>query len=207
MIVEEQKKKSGMDPRLTVILMVLMFVVPIGAAIVLHSFEGGWRPGQSVNFGELVTPVRPLEDLQLQTVDGNAFSEKDLKGVWTLFYVDSSDCNEQCQENLYEIRQSRLGMGGEKERIQRVMLLTDSSKLEDMRPLLDEHFGMKVVTATDLPAVLDHFEFENEAPASSAQRVYIIDPLGNLMMRYKAEQGPRELVKDLGRLLKYSKIG
>lgn len=204
---EEQKKKSGMDPRLTLILMVLMFVVPVGAAIVLHSIGDGWRPGQSVNFGELVTPVRPLKELQLQTVDGKAFTEKDLQGIWTLFYVDSSDCNEQCQENLYEIRQSRLGMGGEKERIQRVMLLTDSSKLEDMKPLLDEHLGMKVVTASDLPAVLKHFEFENEAPASSAQRVYIIDPFGNLMMRYKAEQGPRDLVKDLGRLLKYSKIG
>ncbi|NNG14338.1 MAG: hypothetical protein HKM22_04190 [Gammaproteobacteria bacterium] len=204
---EEQKKKSGMDPRLTVILMVLIFVVPVGAAIVLHSIEGGWKPGRSVNFGELVTPVRALENLQLETIDNKAFTEKDLQDVWTLFYIDSADCNEQCQENLYEIRQSRLGMGGEKERIQRVMLLTDSSKLDAMKPLLDEHFGMKVVTANDLPTVLKNFEFEKEAPASSAQRVYLVDPRGNLMMRYKAEQGPRDLVKDLGRLLKYSKIG
>lgn len=204
---EQEKKKAGMDPRLTLILMVLMFVVPVGAAIVLHSLEGGWRPGQSVNFGELITPVRALKNLDLETIDDKAFTEKDLQGVWTLFYVDSADCNEQCQDNLYEIRQSRLGMGGEKERIQRVMLITDSKKLDDMKPLLAEHYGMKVVTARDLPSVLRHFEFENEAPARSAQRVYIIDPLGNLMMRYKAEQGPRDLVKDLVRLLKYSKIG
>lgn len=204
---EEQKKKSGMDPRLTVILLVLMFVVPVGAAIVLHSMDGSWKPGHSVNFGELVTPVRPLTELKLKTIDGKDFSEKDLQGVWTLFYVDSSDCDKQCKENLYEVRQSRLGMGGEKERIQRVMLLTDNSKLTEMQPLLDEHFGMVVVTAMDLPAVLKNFDFENETAAIKAQRVYIIDPRGNLMMRYKAEQGPRDLVKDLGRLLKYSKIG
>lgn len=206
---EEEKKKSGMDPRLTIILLVLMFVVPVGAAIVLHSMEGGWRPGHSVNFGELVTPVRALKNLNLKTLDGKVFTEKDLQGVWTLFYVDSADCNKQCEENLYEIRQSRLGMGGEKERIQRVMLLTDNDKLADMKPLLDEHYGMKVVSTPEkeLAAVLTPFEFENEKPAATAQRVYIIDPLGNLMMRYKAEQGPRDLVKDLVRLLKYSKIG
>lgn len=207
MIVEEQKKKSGMDPRLTVILMVLLFVVPVGAAIVLHSIEGSWRPGKSVNFGQLVTPVRALENLQLTTTDSKAFTEKDLQGVWTLFYIDSDDCNEQCQDNLYKIRQSRLGMGGEKERIQRVMLLTDSSKLDAMKTLLDQHYGMKVVTADDLAAVLKNFEFENELPAISSQRIYLIDPHGYLMMRYKAEQGPHDLVKDLGRLLKYSKLG
>lgn len=207
MIVEEQKKKSGMDPRLTVILLVLIFVVPVGAAIVLHSIQGGWKPGRTVNYGELVSPVRAMENLQLETTDNKVFTEKDLQGVWTLFYIDSADCNEQCQENLYEIRQSRLGMGGEKERVQRVMLLTDSSKLDAMKPLLDEHYGMKVVTANDLPTVLKNFEFENEASAVTAQRVYLIDPHGFLMMRYKAEQGPRDLVKDLGRLLKYSKQG
>ena len=207
MIVEEKKKKSAMDPRMTVIFMVLLFVVPVGAAIVLHSIQGGWKPGRSINFGELVTPVRALENLHLETIDNKAFTEKDLQGVWTLFYIDSADCNEQCQENLYEIRQSRLGMGGEKERIQRVMLLTDTSKLDAMKALLDGHYGMKVVTASDLPAVLKNFEFENEAPAKTSQRVYLIDPHGFLMMRYKAEQGPRDLVKDLGRLLKYSKQG
>lgn len=204
---EQEKKKKGMDPRLTVILLVLMFVVPVGAAIVLHSVEGSWHPGRSVNFGELVTPVRALKDLQLETTEGKAFTEKDLQDVWTLFYIDSSDCDKQCEENLYEVRQSRLGMGGEKERIQRVMLLTDNSKLAAMKPLLDEHIGMKVVTAKDMAAVLKYFEFKDEAPAAKAQRVYLIDPFGNLMMRYKAEQGPRDLVKDLGRLLKYSKIG
>ena len=204
---EEQKKKKGIDPRMTVIFMVLLFVVPVGAAIVLHSLEGGWKPGRSINFGELVTPVRALENLKLETTDNKAFTEKDLQDIWTLFYIDSTDCDEQCKENLYEVRQSRLGMGGEKERIQRVMLLTDTSKLEAMKPLLDEHYGMKVVTAKDLPAILKNFEFENEAPAATAQRVYLIDPHGFLMMRYKAEQGPRDLVKDLGRLLKYSKQG
>lgn len=204
---EQEKKKSGLDPRLTVILLVLLFVVPVGAAIVLHSIKGAWHPGRSVNFGELVTPVRALKDLQLETIEGKSFTENDLQGVWTIFYIDSSDCDKQCEENLYEVRQSRLGMGGEKERIQRVMLLTDSSKLDAMKPLLDEHYGMKVVTARDMPDVLKYFEFENESAAATAQRVYLIDPFGNLMMRYKAEQGPRDLVKDLGRLLKYSKIG
>jgi len=207
MIVEEQKKKSGMDPRMTVIFMVLLFVVPVGAAIVLHSIQGGWKPGRSINFGELVTPVRALENLHLETTDSKAFTEKDLQGVWTLFYIDSADCNEQCQDNLYKIRQSRLGMGGEKGRIQRVMLLTDSSKLDAMKTLLDQHYGMKVVTANDLATVLKNFEFENELPAINSQRIYLIDPHGYLMMRYKAEQGPHDLVKDLGRLLKYSKLG
>ncbi len=206
---EQQSKKPGMDPRLTLILMVLVFVVPVGMAIVLHSIGDGYKTDTTTNWGNLVTPVRPIANFSTETVDGEKFDREMLNGKWTMFYIDSAGCNESCFNNLYTVRQSRLGMGGEKDRVQRVMLLINDGNNEQLEKIKEEHQGMKIIRLKDdvLAEVLKNFEFEGLDAAEKAQRIYFVDPLGNLMMHYKSDISPRGVVKDLERLLKYSRIG
>ena len=206
---EQQSKKSGMDPRLTLILMVLVFVVPVGMAIVLHSIGDGYKTAVTTNWGNLITPVRPIANFSTITIDEKPFDREMLNGKWTLFYIDSADCNESCFNNLYTIRQSRLGMGGEKDRVQRVMLLLNDGKNQQLDKIANEHVGMSIIRLdkATMTEFMKNFELEGLADAKKAQRIYFIDPLGNLMMHYESDISPRGVVKDLERLLKYSRIG
>lgn len=206
---EQQSKKSSMDPRLTLILMVLAFVVPVGMAIVLHSIGDGYKTAVTTNWGNLITPVRPIANFSTTTIDEKQFDREMLNGKWTLFYIDSAGCNESCFNNLYTIRQSRLGMGGEKDRVQRVMLLLNDGNNQQLDKIASEHVGMNIIRLdkVTMAEVMKNFEFEGLADAEKAQRIYFIDPLGNLMMHYESDISPRGVVKDLERLLKYSRIG
>ena len=206
---EQQEKKTGMDPRITLILLVLLFVVPVATAIILHSIGDGWRTVITTNKGNLITPVRALPTFVASTIDGQSFSREDLDGKWTIFYIESSNCDKNCENNLYTIRQSRLGMGGEKERVQRIMLLNDEGKGASLESIQKEHAGMKVIKldAVTRSELYKAFEFDGLPAAETAQRIYFIDPLGNLMMHYENNASPRGVVKDLERLLKYSRIG
>ncbi|MCK4743442.1 MAG: hypothetical protein KAT25_06460 [Sulfuriflexus sp.] len=206
---EQQSKKSGMDPRMTIIVMVLVFVVPVGMAIVLHSIGDGFKTVSTTNWGNLVTPVRPIANFSTTTIDNKKFDREMLNGKWTMFYIDSAGCNESCFNNLYTVRQSRLGMGGEKDRVQRVMLLVDDGNNSQLEKVIEEHQGMNIIRLdkATMKEVLNNFEFEGLKSANTAQRIYFIDPLGNLMMHFESDISPRGVVKDLERLLKYSRIG
>jgi len=207
--VVQQSKKSGMDPRLTLILMVLIFVVPVGMAIVLHSVGDGYKTASTTNWGNLVTPVRPITNFSTTTIDNKKYDRDMLNGKWTMFYIDSAGCDESCFNNLYTIRQSRLGMGGEKDRVQRLMLLINDGNNKNLDKIVKEHKGMSIIRLDKaaMDEVIKDFEFDGLAAARKAQRIYFIDPLGNLMMHYKSDISPRGVVKDLERLLKYSRIG
>ena len=206
---EQQSNKSGMDPRVSLILLVLLFVVPVAAAIILHSTGNGWKTSTTTNWGNLVTPVRPVASFSATTVDNKKITREILLGKWTMLYIDSADCGKSCFNNLYTIRQSRLGMGGEKDRVQRIMFISGDSKESKLEKIMAEHKGMIIVRLdkTEMDGFLKTFEFEGLPPAATAERIYFIDPLGNLMMHYENNVSPKSVVKDLERLLKYSRIG
>ena len=168
-----------------------------------------WRPTVSVAHGNLVTPARPLPSLTLKTLDGSPFRLDQLRGRWTLFYVDAPLCDEICQVNLYNTRQIRLAVGEDTHRVQRVMVLTDTEQTEELEQLLRVHPDLIVVTADtpSLAALLSHFRIVDEDAVRTLQRVYILDPIGNLMMYYERDADAKGILKDLERLLKASQIG
>ena len=205
--VQTISNKQRNRARLTLVGLFALFLVPIVAAIIMHSMGGGVSTESTTNFGELIRPVRPLPAFNLQTVEDKQVDLDSLEGFWTLFYFDSAECNKQCQDNLYKIRQARLATGGEKERVHRVMILTDGQPSAALQALLKEHPGMDVGTM-DAAALADFIKpFNDDGKAATAQRIYIVDPFGNLMMQYKADVDPEDVLKDLERLLKYSKTG
>ena len=180
--------------RLTLWLILATCAAPIAASYIAYYF---WQPTGHVNYGELIAP-RALPDAPLQTAEGRSFRFSDLKGEWVLLTVDRAVCDERCRTHLVYTRQVRLAQGKEAERIERVWLLTDGGTPDPA--LLAEQPGLTVVRAADSELLR-----ALPANASPADHIYVVDPLGNLMMRFPPNPDPRRILKDMARLLRHSK--
>ena len=124
-----------------------------------------------------------------------------------MVYPGSPTCEASCEDLLYQTRQIRTALGKDTERVQRIYLLAsipqESAQLER---LLDMHPDLLLAVLTS-PETVQQFPTPDEVPFWSGRQLYIVDPLGNLMMRYSAEQAPKDMLADLKRLLRLSHIG
>jgi hypothetical protein len=179
--------------KLSLWLILALCAAPIIGSYIAYYF---WRPSGHVNYGELIEP-RTLPDEPLQMLDGRPFRWRDVRGEWVLLIADRAGCDERCRTKLVYTRQVRLAQGRETGRVERLWLLTDAAS-PDPR-LIAEHPGLRIVRA-------DSSETVKILPAntSAAERIYVIDPLGNLMMRFPSDPDPRRMLKDLSRLLRHS---
>ena len=158
-----------------------------------------WQPQSRTNYGELITP-RALSDPALRRPDGSVFRLSQLRGKWLLLQIDSAECKDPCREKLLYMRQVRLAQGRDAERIERVWLLDDDAVTD--ASLLREHEGLVVARAP-------RGTFLGEFPSSGnpAGYIYVVDPRGNLMLRFPGSPDARRMLNDLARLLKASRIG
>jgi cytochrome oxidase Cu insertion factor (SCO1/SenC/PrrC family) len=171
-----------------------IFVVPLLAAYVAYF----WFPPQGhVNYGELIAP-HPLPDPALVEVNGAPFRLSQLKHKWVLLVADTAACDAYCREKLIYLRQLRLAEGKDAGRIERVWLVTDAAAPDPK--IAAELPGLHVVRAAGSPLVA-----ALPAAQSVADHIYVVDPLGNLMMRYPRDPDPKRILKDLSRLLRLSK--
>jgi cytochrome oxidase Cu insertion factor (SCO1/SenC/PrrC family) len=177
-------------------LIFLLCVAPVAASYYVYYFAA---PGRHVNYGELVE-TRPLPEVRLQLADGSEFTTGDLRGKWVLLMADAGACGTDCRNKLFALRQLRLTQGRDMTRIERVWLITDSAlpAADVMAPFagtwLVRAAGSELLKA--LPAT-----------AAPADHLYVVDPLGNLVLRYPRDADPSRIIKDLARLLKTSGIG
>lgn len=177
----------------TLWLLIAVCVAPVIASYTAYYF---WQPSSQVNYGELLEP-RPLPDAGLAFA-GQPFRWSELKGRWVLLTADAGACDEYCRQKLVYMRQIRLAQGKEAERIERAWLVTDAARPE--AALLGQHPGLRVIRAAGGEAAA-----QLPAAGSVADHIYVIDPLGNLMMRYPRDADPRQIMKDVARLLRHSK--
>ena len=175
-------------------ILIALCIAPIIASYIAYYW---WPPSEHVNYGELLEP-HPLPDVELKTLDGKPFRWSELKGEWVLAVIDSGACDAWCQKKLIYIRQVRLAQDKEAERIHRVWLITDDVTPE--RALILGHEGLRMLRAGASP-LLAAFP----ATRSRTDPIYVVDPLGNLMMRYPRDADPRRILKDVARLLRHSK--
>lgn len=171
-------------------------LAPFIAALIVYFY---WQPQGGMNYGELI-PARPLIDPPLRHLDQRTIRLSAFKGKWILLQLDQADCAAPCRAKLYNMRQVRLAQGREMERVERVWLILDEAPLETQ--LIREYDGTRMLRAAGSPIVA-------EFPPSGGARdhIYLIDPLGNLMLRFPKDADPRGMRKDLSRLLRASRIG
>jgi hypothetical protein len=191
----------------------LLFFAPLGLAFYLYYGHGTWRPGARVNAGELVQPARPLPELALPLLASGSTRPSFLKGKWTFLYVIAGPCTEACRTRLYDTRQVRLALDRDMNRVQRVFIA--EAGCCDAQFLHDQHPDLIVIRAdaADAPllALLPGLH-TSAAPTDTSgsmnpPRVYLIDPLGNLMMSYAAAAKSKGMLEDMKRLLRLSSIG
>jgi cytochrome oxidase Cu insertion factor (SCO1/SenC/PrrC family) len=203
--VTERSAQDRRQGRLLVVL-ALLFFAPLGLAFYLYYGHGTWHPGGRVNVGELVEPARPLPSLALPLLGSGNTDPNFLKGKWTLLYVGFGSCAEDCRTRLYDTRQVRLALDRDMNRVQRVFIGDDDCC--DTQFLHEQHPDLITIRAGDAAApLLALLPGQGSVNATHPPRVYLIDPLGNLMMSYAADAKAKGILEDMKRLLRLSSIG
>ncbi len=182
----------------TLYLLIAVCVAPVIAAYGLYFAA---PPAARTNYGDLVEQ-RALPALDTRLQDGAPFDLRTLRGKWVMVNIDPAACETACRNRLWQMRQLRLATGRDAERIERVFLVTDAAPLETA--LLREYDGTHFLRAdrARLAAL-----FVPAAGAAVEDHVYLVDPLGNLMLRWPKDADPQRMKKDLQKLLKASQIG
>jgi len=202
-------KQIGMSARQSIVLLLLLFLAPLLIAWLMLYGGSGLIPEGSTSNGTLVEPPR-LIDLpgNIRTRTGLMLPAEYIKGKWTLVYIGDAECGEACLQNIYKMRQVRLAQNENVRRVQRLFLLTGSEITSGLGKALENYPNMEValLSAEQTAAIASQFQVD-EAAAAGAERVYLVDPLGYLMMYYAPDAEPKGMLNDLKKLLKYSRFG
>lgn len=186
-----------------------LFFVPLAVAFWLYYGPGHWRPSGATNKGDLIDPARPLPAVSLPRADGTPTGSEFLRGKWTILYVGDGACDARCRKALYLTRQSRIAINKDMDRVQRVFLVTGHCC--NTAFLAAEHPDLLVArldtAGPEGAQLLARFPDAGGLPPSAAGLIYVIDPLGNLMMSYSPAAPDKALLTDLRKLLRLSHIG
>jgi hypothetical protein len=191
--VQDPKPAAARKSNLTLYLILLVSVAPFVGSIALYLL---WRPDSFVNYGELVEAT-PLAEVAVTQSDGTVFRFADLRGKWVYLMADASSCDDHCRQKLYFMRQVRLTQGKEQHRIERVWLVTDGR--QPAAEIAAEYAGTRQVLLADR-ALLERLPVTGDA----ADHIFVVDPVGNLMMRYARDPDPSRMKRDIARLLRVS---
>ena len=174
----------------------VMLIAAIAVAPVILSYLAYYAlPHDSrVNYGTLM--ARPFHDVAGTTLDGKPLSTRDLRGRWIVLFAGGGACDAVCTSALYASRQARTIQNAERERVQRLWLIPDAGAPPP--DVLDEHPDLVVARVAAGAAA---------ALPEGTDRIYLIDPLGNLVLVWPADPDIKAMAKDLTRLLRASRIG
>lgn len=192
MMANDGKKRSG---KKQLALVALAFVAPLMLATWMYT-GGHWVPEGGSNYGTILQPIVNLAD-ELPASPVVALTENQ----WLMLYVNSDSCEQNCLEALYRLRQSRLMLANEMSRVTRVFLHGESAP--DKVFLEEQHAGLVTITDKNLEILL-----ASKQPAEHRQGgIFLIDPLGNLVMYFSPDLLPGKMVEDIKHLLDLSRIG
>ena len=191
------------------IILVAVFALPPLLSWYLFNYTDLGKGQGAGGHGTLVNPPRPLPDWPLVDLMDPGARETRLHGKWTLVYPLDGKCREACLRNLYKMRQLQLAAGKNAPRIQRAVLVVNRDRDALSGEQLRDYPGQLALFPgnMDSDTLRSLFELTSGDQPFAQDRLYLIDPLGNLMMSYAGTTDPGGIIKDLSRLLKYSRIG
>jgi hypothetical protein len=194
---DERRTRTG---RLKMIILLLICAAPVIASYITYYLI---RPqGSARNFGELVTPTVSLPATTVSNLQGQPVALQSLKGQWLLVVVAGGACTGSCEQNLYFQRQLREVLGKDKDRLDRVWVVSDEAPVPT--PLLPALQGAQVVRVP--PADLTRW-LRPAAGHALEDHLYLIDPMGEWMMRFPAGmnlEAASRAKADLTRLMRAS---
>lgn len=181
--------------RAKLMLLASLFLMPIAASLFAYHFL---RPEPTANYGELLLPPATIAGHPLTRVDGSVFRFAEMRQRWILVASDSGACAGECAAKVHAMRQVRLALGRNASRVARVFVVDDLAAPDPapFAPLED-----LVIALTPRGLLLP------PGAGNDRAHIYLVDPRGNVMMRWPANPQMRGMLKDLERLLKASQIG
>jgi hypothetical protein len=185
---DDEARRRSARRNLTALAAVALF--PFAGSFLLYYF---WTPGSYVNYGELLQPVPVAETAGPEGLQA-------LRGKWAFVMVDGAGCDDYCRRKLYVMRQVRLTQGKDMERVERAWLVDDDG--QPPPELMREYDGTRLVAARGnalIPRIA--------GSGNARDHLFIMDPLGNVILRYPRDADPSRVKKDLSRLLRASRIG
>jgi hypothetical protein len=188
--------------RLQLILLATLFSAPLVMAMVLYFVAPEWRPDGRTNYGELIHPAQPLPEPRWRNAEGDVVGLAAIRGHWSWVMPLQGACESGCESALYDLRQTRLLLNEKRPRVRRLLLVDDAGRLPALRAQLGElHPDLEIYAPEPDDAAAAQF------PSAEPGTVYVVDPLGNLMMRYDPQPDLRKVLRDMKRLLRVSQIG
>jgi cytochrome oxidase Cu insertion factor (SCO1/SenC/PrrC family) len=190
------------------ILLAILFIGPMIAAWSLYSSDNRWLLGETINHGQLIQPPLDFSQFKLTDLSGSPLDSKKIIGQWLMVYITPEPCGAVCEKDLYNLRQVRLALGKDMDRVQRWWVTFPSVTPVILNKTPQKNFPGMHYAKTTLPEVNSFFakvELRGIAPQQGA--LYLVDPHGNMMMAYAPGAAPKGLLKDLTRLLNTSQIG
>ena len=184
-----------------------VFLLPLIAAIIAYY---GYRNDADLavsSNGELIHPAVPLTPFNLQGQrDGQTIDLDWLKKRWTLVYLGRGECAEVCEQNLYHMRQIHIALGKEAYRMQPLAVSDNTAGISAF--IGDQYPGLTLAGGGE-DSVGVYYQFAVAVHGMPVQRdsLYLIDPLGNLIMRFSPDLDPRGILKDIKRVLRASRVG
>lgn len=185
----------------------LVTLAPILAAVIMY-FNPQWWPQDGSNYGTLIQqrPMPAASALPLTQLDGKPFDLNSLKGKWVLVAADGGDCGDACARKLFITRNTHASQGKNVDRLVRVFFITDNAPVPEK--VLTAYEGTIMLRGD--PRQLAAFLLDGGEPqdaAALATPIWVIDPLGNLMLRFPADADPVRVRQDISKLIYSSRIG
>ena len=168
-------------------------LAPFVGSFLLYFF---WQPQNFTNYGELI-PALPLAGVTIPVRYGEPLRVDEFSGKWIFLMTDSGRCDDYCRSKLYVMRQIRLTQGKARQRIERVWVISDGA--QPPQDINLAYRGTRIIHSAG-----DDFLRRLPAPTSPRDHIYLVDPFGNLMMRFPRNADPQRMKKDIDKLIKIS---
>lgn len=190
--------------RLQMLMLLLVCASPVIASYLTYYV---FKPeGGKTNYGALIEPQRPLPAVAVRDERGVSVPLDSFKGKWLLVSADGAACGEACAKKLFTIRQIRAGQGNDRIRIVPVWLITDDAPVDArLTSAYNEPYAGVRFLRIDRESARNWLPPAPDEPVEAT--LYLVDPLGNLMMRFPRDPDPKKVQSDLNKLLKFSHIG
>ncbi len=200
----EQVKKTNYMP---LWILIALCGFPYIGGTLYYQYQDRLPQAGTTNYGDLISPVKEVNNIGLTLFDGTQKPITDYRKKWLMVYILDGVCSEDCQKNIYFMRQIRKAMAEDRYRINRLLVLDKKELLtDDLQKLLLDYEGMDVATINS-ESKSDFYSTMQDASGNTFRKIMLIDPMGNFMMEYDSQPDPELVLKDVKRLLTISRIG
>jgi hypothetical protein len=195
--VEAARRRTAAG-RLRMLLVLLVCAAPVVASYLAYY---AFQPQGRTNYGTLIDPPRALPPvLDLSALDGGRVAPESLRGQWLLMVVGPADCDSACERRLFLQRQLREMLGRDRDRVDKVWLITDPQPLRaQLRRALE---AAPAATLLRVPRESVARWLQPAAGQALEDHLYLVDPLGRWIMRMPVDAEPARVKRDLERLLR-----